>query len=148
MSDTLVADGTVLSWAPAGSTDDTAFNDILNAVSVDPPDISADMIDAPKLATKFKKKRSGKPGGNDGTIVLEFQHDDDFLIQVKTWASAGPFPEILLRLTLENGARVTWPSIPSGWKGPTNMEEEGRLEAEIPYTTNGIPVIDPPPVIP
>jgi hypothetical protein len=140
MANDLIGDGAVLSYATNLTT--PVYTVVDGVISVDGPGISADTIDTPLLASTFKTKRVGKPGGEDGSITMGYDGDNPFHEVCLDWLAANA-PTVRFKLLLEDTSTIVWDGAVTSWK-PSGVELGGRIEIEVGFTVNSIPVITAP----
>jgi hypothetical protein len=126
MANDLIGDGAVLSYATNLTT--PVYTVVDGVISVDGPGISADTIDT--------------PGGVDGSITMGYDGDNPFHEVCLDWLAANA-PTVRFKLLLEDTSTIVWDGAVTSWK-PSGVELGGRIEIEVGFTVNSIPVITAP----
>lgn len=140
----IIGDGATLEYSTNLLTPSWTDIDVEILVEIELPKITTEDIEGPRLASDFNETRKSKPGGDDGSLTVEWDSSNAFIILVNnTWLDGAP-PTVLWRLTDEVGGTLQWKGSIGGFTPPTFASGE-RAEVEIPLNIQSRYTIAAPP---
>lgn len=140
----IIGDGSGFGYSTNLTTPVYTAIDEDHLISVELPPLTTEEIEGPVLAGAFNATRRSKPGGDEGSLVMEYHPTDAFILQCLTWLAAGPPPTVLFQLTDELGGKMTFRGSIGGFTPPT-FESAERAEVEIPLAIQSVYTITAPP---